>query len=519
MHVDGARVAVGRVAPDVRQQHVAREDAARRARRARDRISNSTNVVLTSSPRTRTLRLAKSTRRPSTSSGDSSSADGARHLGAAQRGLDARAELPHRERLGDVVVSPELESEHLVDLLRLGGQHDDGYRRAGPQCCGTPRARRAGAASRRARRGRTAARRSGQGPPGRRRRVRPRSRPCAVDTTAMCRPTVRRRQPECGETDRPWPTREPFRPQEEFTNPLRPWLTVGPSSSLLAMLDLRVYRAAFVPAVLAAVITAFSLGSPPRAATTTLAPDAFQSLARVRGAARPGRRLSLAPAGQPGRRGAGPQRRGADALDRPAGLERALQRADHRRQAHADQRRRRAAGEPDQPPHRRHRPPRRRRARKHRGPVEHSGAARARPRLQRARAAAHAGARLDQRGLGRRRGRAGVRAVIPAVPVDAVLVLGDMAGTKLRGPQVVPWSNAEGISSIELQQTVQTALREETGLPRSGPVVAGAVGAPGGAAHGRGAGRGRAPRACPRSCCRRRASAGRAPSGRDRVRG
>ena len=43
------------------------------------------------------------------------------------------------------------------------------------------------------------------------------------------------------------------------------------------MLDLRVYRAAFVPAVLAAVITAFSLGSPPRAATTTLAPDAFQS--------------------------------------------------------------------------------------------------------------------------------------------------------------------------------------------------------------------------------------------------
>jgi hypothetical protein len=42
------------------------------------------------------------------------------------------------------------------------------------------------------------------------------------------------------------------------------------------MLDLRVYRAAFAPAVLAAVITAFSLGSPPRAATTTLAPDAFQ---------------------------------------------------------------------------------------------------------------------------------------------------------------------------------------------------------------------------------------------------
>src|SRR3954464_7222410 len=46
--------------------------------------------------------------------------------------------------------------------------------------------------------------------------------------------------------------------------------------SLPPMLDLRVYRAAFVPALLAFVITAFSLGSPPRAATTTLAPDAFQ---------------------------------------------------------------------------------------------------------------------------------------------------------------------------------------------------------------------------------------------------
>src|SRR6266540_1056776 len=42
------------------------------------------------------------------------------------------------------------------------------------------------------------------------------------------------------------------------------------------MLDLRVYRAAFVPAVLSAVITAFSLGSPPGGARTTLAPDAFQ---------------------------------------------------------------------------------------------------------------------------------------------------------------------------------------------------------------------------------------------------
>src|SRR4051794_35970486 len=42
------------------------------------------------------------------------------------------------------------------------------------------------------------------------------------------------------------------------------------------MLDLRVYRAAFVPALLCVVVAAFSLAAPPRAVTTTLAPDAFQ---------------------------------------------------------------------------------------------------------------------------------------------------------------------------------------------------------------------------------------------------
>ena len=64
--------------------------------------------------------------------------------GAAQHRLDAAAELAHRERLGDVVVGAELEAEHLVDLLGLGGEHDDrhgaaradlrGRRRSRPAC-------------------------------------------------------------------------------------------------------------------------------------------------------------------------------------------------------------------------------------------------------------------------------------------------------------------------------------------------------------------------------------------------
>jgi hypothetical protein len=55
------------------------------------------------------------------------------HARAPQRRLDARAELAHGERLGDVVVRPELEAEHLVDLLGLRGEHDDRHRGARAQ--------------------------------------------------------------------------------------------------------------------------------------------------------------------------------------------------------------------------------------------------------------------------------------------------------------------------------------------------------------------------------------------------
>src|SRR5207244_9557914 len=41
-------------------------------------------------------------------------------------GPDARHELPHRERLGHVVVGAQLQASHLVGLGVLGSQHDDG---------------------------------------------------------------------------------------------------------------------------------------------------------------------------------------------------------------------------------------------------------------------------------------------------------------------------------------------------------------------------------------------------------
>jgi hypothetical protein len=48
-----------------------------------------------------------------------------------------------------------------------------------------------------------------------------------------------------------------------------------------------------------------------------------------------------------------------------------------------------------------------------------------------------------------------------ASPIDAVLVLGDMAGERIRKPWVVPWSGAGKPAPLALQRTVESALRAE----------------------------------------------------------
>ena len=48
-----------------------------------------------------------------------------------------------------------------------------------------------------------------------------------------------------------------------------------------------------------------------------------------------------------------------------------------------------------------------------------------------------------------------------ASPVDAVLVLGNMAGKRIRKPWVVPWSESGGATPLALQRTVESALRAE----------------------------------------------------------
>lgn len=60
-------------------------------------------------------------------------------------------------------------------------------------------------------------------------------------------------------------------------------------------------------------------------------------------------------------------------------------------------------------------------------------------------------------------GFAGARAVTDEVkgPIDAVVVLGDLAGRDVRRPFVIPWSNASGPLPLSLERTAQSALRTE----------------------------------------------------------
>ena len=49
-------------------------------------------------------------------------------------------------------------------------------------------------------------------------------------------------------------------------------------------------------------------------------------------------------------------------------------------------------------------------------------------------------------------------------PVDAVLVLGDLAGKSVHEPVVVPWSNSQQVAPPALRNTVASALSSQTGL-------------------------------------------------------
>jgi hypothetical protein len=57
--------------------------------------------------------------------------------------------------------------------------------------------------------------------------------------------------------------------------------------------------------------------------------------------------------------------------------------------------------------------------------------------------------------------------------VDAVIVLGDMAGTQIRAPIVVPWSNGQAIAPPTLRNTVAAAIGSQAAQPSPGTSLPG----------------------------------------------
>jgi hypothetical protein len=58
-------------------------------------------------------------------------------------------------------------------------------------------------------------------------------------------------------------------------------------------------------------------------------------------------------------------------------------------------------------------------------------------------------------------------------PVDAVVALGDLAGTRTRQPVVVPWSDGQQLAPPMLRNTVAGALGSQAGLRSAGTTLAG----------------------------------------------
>lgn len=231
------------------------------------------------------------------------------------------------------------------------------------------------------------------------------------------------------------------------------------------MFDQRVYRAAFLPALVALFVLAFSLADPPRARTTRLAPLAFdagraftslRALARAFPDRRPGssgdagvaERVAAAFQSTGFAKGSGVRRQrftattieGATDLENVVATRQGLSSHTVVVLAHRD-----AVEGPAE--------------------AELSGTAAV---LELARL-------LADRDLaktvvlasvsGGSGGFAGAREIAERVPgpVDAVLVLGDLAGTDARRPFVIPWADGGAPGSFGLERTVQVALRRELG--------------------------------------------------------
>jgi hypothetical protein len=237
------------------------------------------------------------------------------------------------------------------------------------------------------------------------------------------------------------------------------------------VLDLRVYRAAFLPALVALFVAAFSLEDRPAPAVSPLEADAFAGdrafgrgelrnslteLARSFPARRPGSAGDHALADRVARTLAKPDRSGRPAfrvtrertgeVETVVGLRPGLSSRRIVVLSHRD-----ARGRP--------------------GLAELSGTAAMLElaRLFRARDLRKTLVLVSTSGA--TDGFTGARAWAEGAagsPVEAVLVLGDLAGARIAKPYVVPWSQGSGPVSLTLQRTVENAVRAEVGGPPGG---------------------------------------------------
>jgi hypothetical protein len=234
------------------------------------------------------------------------------------------------------------------------------------------------------------------------------------------------------------------------------------------VLDHRVYRAAFLPAIVAFFIVAFSLADRPGPVTTRVAPDAF-NLDRALGAG-----AEPAPDSLRGMLAAYPRRRPADV---PAGLT-ALVESTLRRSRFSGVRRFDVEGDTIDG-----------RATVDVVMAERKGLVRRRILVIAHRDARGPGAEAELSGTavllelarifgdrdvtrslvlasvsGGSGGYDGARAVAERLDdVEAVIVLGDLASKRLRRPWVIPWSSSGAPGPHSLRRTVEAALFAEVG--------------------------------------------------------